>query len=169
MKHIYPLYYKNFKCIAYKCPDSCCKGWDVVVDDESNEYYCTVGGTFGDKLKKLTGIDGDGDRIFISQNGRCPFWNSDSLCDIYINLGEEHLCKTCKSFPRITQDYTAFSEHLLSLACPEAARLILCTDFAYDDFKITIWILLNVITIPTLCIFCSAQGINLRRFSQTAV
>lgn len=134
MKNIYPSYFEKFRCIADKCPDSCCKGWDVVVDDETNEYYKTVCGEFGEKLKSLTEIDGDGDRIFISQNERCPFWNSDELCDIYINLGEEHLCKTCREFPRITQDYTIFSEHLLSFACPEAARLILGTDNAYDDF-----------------------------------
>lgn len=135
MKNIYPSYFEKFKCIADKCPDSCCKGWDVVVDDETNEYYQSVGGKFGEKLKKLTEIDCDGDRIFVSQSGRCPFWNENELCDIYINLGESHLCKTCREFPRLTQDYTVFTEHLLSFACPEAARLILGTDNAYDDFK----------------------------------
>lgn len=58
-----------------------------------------------------------------------PVWNSDMLCDIYINLGENHLCHTCKEFPRITQDYTVFCEHTLSFACPEAARLMLESDF----------------------------------------
>lgn len=135
MKNIYPSYFEKFKCIADKCPDSCCKGWDVVVDDETNEYYQSVGGKFGEKLKKLTEIDCDGDRIFVSQSGRCPFWNENELCDIYINLGESHLCKTCREFPRLTQDYAAFTEHLLSFACPEATRLILGTDNAYDDFK----------------------------------
>ena len=61
-------FYNEFMCIADKCPDSCCKGWDVVVDDETNEYYKTVGGDFGEKLKSLTEIDSDGDRIFISQD-----------------------------------------------------------------------------------------------------
>ena len=74
-------------------------------------------------------IDEDGDRIFIRQGENCPFWNSDMLCDIYINLGENHLCRTCKEFPRITQDYTVFCEHMLSFACPEAARLMLESDF----------------------------------------
>ncbi len=136
MKNIYPSYFEKFKCIADKCPDSCCKGWDVVVDDETNEYYQSVDGKFGEKLKKLTKIDCDGDRIFVSQSGRCPFWNENELCDIYINLGKSHLCKTCREFPRLTQDYTVFTEHLLSFACPEATRLILGTDNAYDDFKI---------------------------------
>ena len=134
MKKIYPSYFEKFRCIADKCPDSCCKGWDIVVDDESNEYYQTVCGDFGKKLKNLMVIDCDGDRIFASQNNKCPFWNDKMLCDIYINLGENHLCKTCREFPRITQDYTAFSERLLSFACPEAARLMLSADNAYGDF-----------------------------------
>lgn len=134
VKNIYPSYFEKFRCIADKCPDSCCKGWDVVVNDETNEYYKTVGGDFGEKLNSLTEIDSDGDRVFISQNGRCPFWNDDELCDIYINLGEKHLCKTCREFPRLTQDYTVFTEHLLSFACPEAARLMLGSDNAYDEF-----------------------------------
>lgn len=73
MRDIYPSYFENFRCIADKCPDSCCKGWDVVVDDETNAYYQTVGGEFGRKLKNLTRIDDDGDRIFVSQNEKCPF------------------------------------------------------------------------------------------------
>ncbi len=134
MINIYPSYYKKFRCIADKCPDSCCKGWDVVVDDETDTFYSTVQGEFGDKIRNLTTNDSDGDRIFISQNGRCPFWNKDMLCDIYINIGEEHLCSTCRNFPRITQDYTAFSEHILSFACPEATRLMLAESNAYANF-----------------------------------
>ena len=134
MIHIYPSYYKKFKCIANECPDSCCKDWDVVVDEESESFYNSVHTPFGEKIRSLTITDNDGDRIFVSQNGKCPFWNKDMLCDIYINLGEEHLCETCKNFPRITQDYTDFVEHTLSLACPEGARLILEEENDYSEF-----------------------------------
>lgn len=132
---IYPTYYKKFKCIANLCPDSCCKDWDVVVDSETENFYNSINTDFGGRIQSLMLTDDDGDRIFKLQNGRCPFWNSDMLCDIYINLGEEHLCRTCKSFPRITQDYGTFEERLLSFACPEAARLILAEENAYDDFN----------------------------------
>ncbi len=40
-------------------------------------------------------------------------------------LGEEALCLTCASFPRHTEEYPGLRELSLSLACPEAARLIL--------------------------------------------
>lgn len=125
MKSAYPFFYENFRCIADKCPDSCCKEWDVVLDDESWDYYGKVGGEFGKKLSSVMTIDDDGDSIFVLQNGKCPFWNDKGLCDIYINLGEESLCETCKRFPRIVQDYGSFEERTLSFACPEATRLML--------------------------------------------
>ncbi len=129
MIHFYPEYFNKFKCIANRCPDSCCQGWDVVVDEESENYYNTVKGSFGDKIRNVTVTDEDGDRIFTLKNRRCPFWNNDELCDIYINLGDEHLCETCKKFPRITMEFEGFTEHTLSLACPEAASIILSEDF----------------------------------------
>ena len=135
MKNVYPSYYGKFKCIANLCKDSCCKDWDVVVDSEAEEFYNTVNNSLGEKIRRLTVTDGDGDRIFVSKDGHCPFWNSDMLCDIYIGLGEEHLCKTCSSFPRITAGFSDFEEHFLSFACPEAARLILAEENAYEAFE----------------------------------
>lgn len=137
MTHRYPSYYDKFRCIADLCPDSCCKDWDVVVDSGTEAFYNTVQGELGDKLRRLTVTDEDGDRVFVLQNGKCPFWNSDMLCDIYTELGEEHLCRTCQNFPRITADYTVFAEHMLSFACPEAARLILAEDNAYAELNET--------------------------------
>lgn len=125
MKTAYHEFYKDFKCIADKCPDSCCKEWDVVVDDDSYIKYKNADGAFGEKLRSVMTIDADGDRIFTLNNNRCPFWNKDMLCDIYINMGENALCETCKRFPRITLDYSQFQEKILSLACPEALRLML--------------------------------------------
>ena len=39
MKKIYPEYYNKFKCIAGNCPDTCCAGWEIVVDKEHCEIY----------------------------------------------------------------------------------------------------------------------------------
>lgn len=135
MKHYYPTYYREFRCIAAACPDSCCQGWDVVIDSETEDFYNSVQGEFGIKLREAIYTDPDGDRVFhLAAEKKCPFWGDDHLCDIFRELGEEHLCDTCAQFPRITMDYTTFTEHTLALACPEAARLILSTDHAYEDF-----------------------------------
>ena len=39
MKIVTPAYYKNFKCIAGACTDTCCAGWDINIDETSLERY----------------------------------------------------------------------------------------------------------------------------------
>ena len=34
-----PDFYDNFKCIADKCTDSCCIGWEIDVDETALEKY----------------------------------------------------------------------------------------------------------------------------------
>ena len=135
MREIYPSFYHKFKCIANRCEDSCCKDWDIDVDSATEQFYQTVKGPLGDKIRALLITDEYGERVFRSGNGRCPFWNEDMLCDIYIGIGEEHLSHTCANFPRVHIDFGDFREHLLSFACPEAARFMLRADeAAYADF-----------------------------------
>ena len=124
MKLVYPKYYKEFRCIASRCEDTCCAGWEIVVDSDSADYYKTVSGEIGDRLRREMKTDSDGDIIFSLNNGRCPFLNSTNLCDIYSALGEKALCHTCTMFPRFVEDYGGTCETGLGLACPEAARLI---------------------------------------------
>ena len=47
-----PGYYKNFHCISSECKDNCCVGgWQIDIDEETAEYYSTVNGDFGKKLR----------------------------------------------------------------------------------------------------------------------
>ena len=135
MIDIYPDFYREFRCIANRCEDSCCKDWDIDIDSETEAFYRTVKGPLGDKIRALLETDEYGERVFRTGYGRCPFWNEDMLCDIYIGIGEEHLSHTCANFPRVHIDYFDFCEHLLSFACPEAARFMLSAgEDAYADF-----------------------------------
>ncbi len=138
-KDIVPDFYSDFRCIAGACPDTCCSGWDIEVDDNSREFYQNAEGIFGEKLRKSMTEDEDGEMIFVLENGKCPFLNQEKLCDIQIRFGEEHICETCRTFPRLSQDYTEFTEYMLSAACPEACRLILCDESNFEcigDFEI---------------------------------
>ena len=118
--------YPSFRCLAAACPDSCCVGWEIVVDSCTETKYQTVQGALGQKIRRVLTTDPDGDRIFtLLEDERCPFWNTAHLCELQLGLGEEGLCDTCRQFPRMKQDYGTFQEYYLSLACPEAARLIL--------------------------------------------
>lgn len=125
MKAYYPCYYYKFKCIADKCPDSCCKAWEIVIDDETYDRYLDVKAVIGDRIRKNIITDEDGDRCFKLSGGRCPFLNEKGLCDIHIELGEELTSRICRDHPRFIEEYDGFTEISLSLSCPEAARIIL--------------------------------------------
>ena len=125
MRVIVPDYYKNFKCIASECTDTCCAGWEVDVDEKAQEYYVTVSGEFGKRLKDNTIIDEDGIRFTLTDKKRCCFLNDCNLCDLYTALGEEHLCETCTDFPRFSEVFGDLKEKGISLSCPTAAGLIL--------------------------------------------
>ncbi len=125
MKTIIPDYYKDFKCSASKCTDTCCAGWEIIIDDETYKKYNYVSGEFGEKLKSNLTLYEDGEPGFILQNDNCPFLNKNNLCDIYTELGKESLCYTCKTYPRFIEEYCDIREIGISLSCPEAAKLIL--------------------------------------------
>ena len=119
-----PDYFDRFQCIAGSCPDSCCKEWDVQVDEASAAYYRSLAGDLGDRLREVLHT-ADGETVMTITDGRCPMWRTDGLCRIQAELGEASLCKTCREFPRLTHDYGDFLELQLELSCPEAARFIL--------------------------------------------
>lgn len=118
-------YYNIFSCIAGQCPDSCCHEWDVQIDPESAEKYRLLPGDLGDRLRKFMKEDPEAGTILENENGRCPMWRQDGLCQIQAELGHDALCKVCREYPRLTHDYGDFIELGLELSCPEAARLIL--------------------------------------------
>ena len=124
MKITYPAYYPMFQCIAGACPDSCCKEWEVDVDDASAAFYRTLEGALGDRLRQVL-KDTENGTVMVIEDGRCPMWRRDGLCRIQAELGHDALCQTCRQFPRLRHDYGNFVELGLELSCPEAARLIL--------------------------------------------
>lgn len=124
MEVFYPKYYESFSCIADRCPDSCCKEWDVDVDSEAAAYYRALPGPLGDRLRQVLRDTEDG-TVMTIEDGRCPMWRADGLCRIQAELGHDALCHVCQQFPRLRHDYGSFVEYGLELSCPEAARLIL--------------------------------------------
>lgn len=123
MRYIKPDYFEEFNCIADKCPDTCCAGWQIMIDEDSLDRYEEEEGEFGNRLRRS--IDWQEGSFLQHDGGRCAFLNAQNLCDIYANLGEEALCKTCKNYPRHIEEYDNLREISLSISCPVAAKLIL--------------------------------------------
>ena len=127
MKIRVPEYFKDFKCIASKCEDTCCAGWGIVIDDVTYDRYKNVQGKFGERLRSEI-VHEAGENIFVLKGNNCPFLNIEKTCDIYINIGEENLCYTCQQYPRYTEEFGSLREIGISLSCPEAARIMLNND-----------------------------------------
>ena len=84
MKIVTPNYYKDFKCIADKCSDTCCAGWDVDVDEQSYEFYKKQKGEIGERLENVMVPKEEGGCTFtLTENMRCPFLDNENLCDLY--------------------------------------------------------------------------------------
>lgn len=117
-----PHYYDKFSCTAEQCPDTCCAGWQIVIDENSLEKYSNVSGDFGIRL--LNSINWR-EGIFEQYEKRCSFLNAENLCDIYKELGADALCDTCRLYPRHIEEFENLREFSLSLSCPVVAKMIL--------------------------------------------
>lgn len=45
-----PTFYKEFSCIAGACPDTCCAGWQIMIDEKSLQKYRRFKGPFRNRL-----------------------------------------------------------------------------------------------------------------------
>lgn len=124
MRLTVPDYYDQFRCIASRCTDNCCIGWEIGIDPAALADYQSQPGAFGDRLRAAI-QPGDPPFFALTKSGRCPFLNEENLCDIYRQLGESHLCAICDQHPRFHNWFGAEKESGLGLSCEEAARLIL--------------------------------------------
>ena len=126
MKLVAPDYYTGFKCIADKCKHNCCKGgWIISIDEDTLEYYRSVTGPLGDRLK--AGIDEKAEtpRFILDEQGTCPLFNENGLCDLITELGENSLCQICRDHPRFRNFYGDRTEIGVGLCCEAAGDLIL--------------------------------------------
>lgn len=120
-----PNYYDKFKCIADKCKDNCCIGWEIDIDEITFNKYMNIGGNLGNRLKDEITTENGVHCFKLKENERCPFLNENNLCDIICESGEENLCQICNDHPRYINNYGDITERGLGLACEEACRIIL--------------------------------------------
>ena len=118
-----PDYYNKFKCIAGECPDTCCAGWQIVIDEESLAKYKNLKGDY--IWKVMSCVDWESETFRQDNEKRCAFLNKDNLCDLYKNAGEDSLCKTCRDYPRHIEEFEDVREITLSVSCPEVARILM--------------------------------------------
>lgn len=123
MLYTVPDYYKEFQCIADKCEDTCCAGWQIVIDKDTLKKYKKIKGDFRKRLNQS--IHWFQGTFKQDSDKRCAFLNEKNLCDLYLNQGEKGFCKTCREYPRHTEEFEGVREITLSISCPEVARILM--------------------------------------------
>ena len=121
MKIRVPKYFTEFECIADRCQDSCCIGWEIDVDDEAKAKYKELNSELGHEITEKTSHG----YFPLQENGRCAFLDESGLCRIISAVGDGYLCDICREHPRYYGVGDGVIEGGLGLGCEEAARIIL--------------------------------------------
>ena len=80
MLYTYPHYYRKFQCIASECEDTCCAGWEIMIDDKALEKYKKAKGPVGNRLKNsINWKEGP----FLQYHHRCAFLNDENLMGFF--------------------------------------------------------------------------------------
>ena len=124
MQVVTPEFAQKFECSAGACPDTCCQGWEIIIDPDALDYYRSLEGALGEKVRAAI-CPGDEPKFRFAENGRCILQENDGLCQLQKTLGEQALCRVCRTYPRFIRQYGALRETGVSLSCPEAVRLLL--------------------------------------------
>lgn len=108
MKLLKFAYVDEFSCIGPECTDSCCKYWGIYLS--KREYLDYKRMDCSPKLRRaMEGafhrLPNETDLVYaemrVKENGDCPFLDSDRLCMLQKEKGEEALSHTCNIFPRL--------------------------------------------------------------------
>jgi hypothetical protein len=110
---------KAFKCLQAECPDTCCKGWSMQLDDITFEKYKVAG------LEEAVSYDGQV-RV-MRRDPKTDFCVKfeGGICSIHKNKGPEYLGDACNFYPRVTRNLGDETVMTLTPSCPEALRLML--------------------------------------------
>lgn len=111
--------YKEFTCVAADCPDTCCSGWLIEIDENSLQRFEKVSRTDRDFKNR---VNFDDNCFFQAKNKDCAFLLESGLCKMQKEHGEEMLCYTCDMYPRHVEEFPNVREYSLSASCPVVAK-----------------------------------------------
>lgn len=124
----FPTFYRDFKCIANRCTDSCCIGWEIDIDSAAYDKYRLMPDDFQKNIAVCDGVA----HFVLTQDERCPFLQKDGLCKIILENSEDMLCDICREHPRFYEWYGEYKDAGVGLCCEEAVRLLLESEKALE-------------------------------------
>lgn len=131
---IKPIHFDRFKCIAHRCPDTCCAGWEIDVDADTADFYASLEGDSGKFVREKLIYTPEGSKLCL-EGERCRFLRDDNLCELILRLGDGALCDICREHPRFYTECGNLTAAGMGICCPEAARLWLCEscELVFED------------------------------------
>jgi len=125
---VVPQPFVRFRCTAGECEDTCCGGWNIAIDRPA--YDRLLEGVLRETVLTTAELVEGGDesrhaRFRLGPDGRCTLLAPTGLCRIHSELGEKSLPAVCATYPRLVQPVDGGRFFSGTLACPEAARLLL--------------------------------------------
>jgi len=124
MISILPEFFNDFHCKADQCSHTCCQVWEIDIDEDTADYYGSLPGPLGEKIRRSMAKDGDTWHFTLNERGYCHLLDDKGLCTIIKELGEDALCDICTVHPRF---FTYVDDYILcgvGLCCEETCELI---------------------------------------------
>ena len=115
--------YSEFICKADKCKHSCCKGWEIDIDEDTLLYYKSLDAELGNEIRQNI-HEGEDTFFKLTDDKKCPFLKDDGLCKIIEELGEDALCDICRLHPRFFVEINDYSLAGVGLSCEKASELL---------------------------------------------
>ena len=135
MHTVIPSFYPDFQCRASRCRHSCCKGWEIDIDEDTAEKYRTMTGPMSEEIRSHIIEENDTTHFVLNSDGNCPMLRKDGLCRLILARGEDDLCDICALHPRFFEDCGEYELWGLGLSCEEVCDLLLSSSLSFlvDD------------------------------------
>lgn len=137
VKMVMPDYFEKFRCTGAVCESNCCKNWRIDLEKSWCEKMNTVSNSdLQEKMQKIK-LNAENQTenryavMALDEQKNCIFLDSDSLCSIYKNYGEENLSYICKTYPRVAVKCKENYKIDLYNSCPETVK------YFFENRKIT--------------------------------
>ena len=125
LRHLRPDFYESFRCRASACRHSCCKGWEIDIDENTLELYQNLSGEWREKMDAAIVCDDSGAHFRLMEDERCPFLQQDGLCELICAFGEDALCDICALHPRFYEVVDSYELAGLGLSCEAVCDLLM--------------------------------------------
>ena len=71
---VWPDFAEDFACKADRCQHSCCRGWEIDIDEATAAYYASLDGPLGEALRANIDVQAVGTHAFhLTADEHCPF------------------------------------------------------------------------------------------------